>query len=60
MRKAYNISILVIYAILLSNMVVKFMPNFLAVALALVILVPLITDRIDKYSKKSKKKITNS
>lgn len=56
MSRLYNISILIIYAVLLANMVVKFMPNTLAIVLALVILIPLITDRIDKYNKKSKKR----
>ncbi|GAN35691.1 hypothetical protein [Lacticaseibacillus paracasei] len=46
MKKAYNIAIIAIYFGLLANMVVGFLPNYIAITLALLILVPLIVDKL--------------
>lgn len=46
MKKIYNLFILIVYILLLINMMIKFLPNIIAVAISLIILIPAIHDRL--------------
>lgn len=46
MKKIYNLFILIVYILLLINMMIKFLPNIIAVAISLIILIPAIHYRL--------------